>query len=115
MMDVIKVFGEKTKERKRLEAAAALINAEFDEKNATARVDETYWDYGGGIKWTTIIIGDNQVLSPLQMAKVVSGDLRDFTEVVEELVRKHWEHVQLIEALRNPRKAVREGEAQAFE
>ena len=115
MLDVIKVFGEKTKEHKRLEAAAMLINAEFDEKNAIARVGETWWDFGGDIKWTTIIIGDYQALNPLQMAKIVSGNLKEFIEVVEELVQKHWEHVQLIEALRDPGKAVKKGEAQTFE
>jgi hypothetical protein len=100
MIDTIKVYGEKTKEHQRLEAAALIINAEFDSKFAEAIVEDTYFDYGGGVKWTTIIIGDYQALDPMQQAKIVLGDMKDFGEAVTEVIKRHRQHVQLVNAVR---------------
>jgi hypothetical protein len=101
MQDTIKVFGEKTKEHKRLEAAAMLINAEFDGNYGEAEVKDVFWDYGGGVKWTTICFGhEYQALSPMQHAMITVGKMADFAKAVSEVMESHRKHMQLSLALR---------------
>lgn len=100
-MDTIKIYGWKTKERKRLEAAAILINAEFDDSFGDAEVKDVFWDYGGGIKWTTIVFGDQyQALDPLQHAKIVLGNFDEFGKVVGQVVSTRRKHMQLVNHIR---------------
>ena len=100
-MDTIRIYGEKTKEHKRLEAAAMLINAEFDDCFGDAIVKDMFWDYGGGVKWTTIVIdGQYQALDPLQHAKIVLGNMDDFGAVVNEVVGRRRKHMQLVNNIR---------------
>lgn len=101
MTDTIKVYGPKTKEHKRLEAAAMLINAEFGDNYGDAEVRDVFWDYGGGIKWTTICFGnDYQALEPLTHAKITVGNMVDFAEAVSHVIERHKHHMQLASALR---------------
>ena len=100
MTDTIKVFGERTREYQRLEAAAKLVNAEFDYNNAEAAVREVYFDFGGGVMWTTIVIGDYQALDPLQHAKITLGSMADFAGAVQDVIQKHRAHVNLLASVR---------------
>ena len=100
MQDTIKVYGPKTKEYQRLQAAAMLVNAEFGNNYAEAIVEDVFFDFGGGIKWTTLIIGDHQALDPMQHAKITVGKMADFTEAVVEVMEAHKTHMQFTSALR---------------
>ena len=101
-MDTIRTYGPKAKEYMRLKAAADLINAEFDCSNyADAEVRDVYWDYGGGIMWTTICFGNEyQALNPDTHEKIVAGSLTDFAEAVTEVVIRRRKHIELTIALR---------------
>ena len=90
-MDSIKVVGANTKAYKRLQGAATLINAEIEPGYGEAVVEETWFDYGGGLKWTTIIMrthegacGDYQMLNPVQQGKIIYGDLDDVFDAVND-------------------------------
>lgn len=101
MTDTIRVYGEKTKEYRRLQAAADLINAEFDENFGDAEVRDVYWDYGGGIKWTTICFkGEYQALDPRQHAIITTGSITDFASAVLEVVIRHREMMNMSLTLR---------------
>ena len=100
-MDTIKIYGPKTKEHKRLEAAAILINAEFDGCFGDAEVRDVFWDYGGGIKWTTICFGnDYQALNPVQQAMITLGGMGDFSKAVTEVIDTHRKHIELVNHIR---------------
>ena len=100
-MDTIRIYGPKTKEYIRLQAAADLINAEFDSKYGDAEVRDVYWDYGGGIKWTTICFGnDYQALVPDTHEMIVAGSMIDFARAVLDVVIEHREHINLTLNLR---------------
>ena len=100
-MDTIKTYGQKTKEHKRLEAAAILINAEFDDNFGDAVVKDVYWDFGGGLMWTTIVFEEQyQALDPVQHAKIVLGTWDEFGQVVGEVVSRRRKHMQLVNTIR---------------
>lgn len=100
-MDTIRIYAPKTKEHKRLQAAVELINAEFDDNFGDAEVRDVFWDYGGGIRWTTICFGnDYQALDPVQHAKLVLGNMDDFGAVVNEVVSRRRKHMQLVNHIR---------------
>lgn len=110
-MDTIKVYGENTKEHTRLEAATMLINAEFDSHFGDAEVRDMYWDYGGGVMWTTIVFkGDYQALDPLNHAMIVLGNMDDFAAAVKHVIERHRHHIQLVNNLRYGAK--RDGKAE---
>lgn len=95
-MDAIKVVGANTKAYKRLQAAATLINAEIEPSYGEAIVEETWFDYGGGMKWTTIIMrthegacGDYQMLNPFEQGQIMYGDLEDVCEAVKDVIESH--------------------------
>ena len=100
-MDTIRIYGEKTKEYRRLQAAADLINTEFDNNYGDAEVRDVYWDYGGGIKWTTICFkGEYQALDPRKHEMITLGSITDFADAVREVVIKHREMMLLTLDLR---------------
>ena len=99
MTDAIKVFGEQSKEHKKLEAAVLLLNAEKeDDDNGVFEIRDIYFDYGQGWMWTTIILngGDQwssyQALNPKQQAQIVYGDFEDFSKAVWEVLEKREDH-----------------------
>ena len=79
-----------TKEYERLEAAAKLLEA-TSKNYFTYTVRETYFDYGQGWKWTTIICDDNsynswQVGSPRMWEMVITAEtVADIAKAVEEI------------------------------
>ena len=100
-MDTIRTYGPKTKEYIRLQAAVDLINAEFDSKYGDAEVKDVYWDYGGGIKWTTICFGnDSQALDPDMHEMITAGNMIDFARAVIEVVSRRRDHIMLTMTLR---------------
>lgn len=100
-MDTIRIYGPNTKEYKRLQAAVDLINAEINSNFGDAEVRDVFWDYGGGIKWTTIVFGDQyQALNPLQHAKIVLGNFDEFGKVVGQVVSTRRKHMQLVNNIR---------------
>ena len=68
--DTIKVFNRGSDEYEKLDAAAHLISA-FTGKDFY--VGETYFDYGQGWKWTTILGRDYQLLSPRDQENIVTA------------------------------------------
>lgn len=87
--DVIKVFRDRDPEYARLEAAARLARIFSGED---LRVGTTWFDYGQGWQWTTILHHKRsgaqiQVLYPAQQAAVCRGGFDDFTSAVAELIR----------------------------
>lgn len=99
-MDTIRVYGAKTKEHKRLEAAAMLINAEFDDKFGEAEVVDASFDYGEGIQWTTIRFSNTQALTPVQQAMITLGGMGDFSKAVSEVIETHKKHMELVNTIR---------------
>ena len=100
MNKTIRVFGPNTKEYQRLEAAAKLINADFDHNNATARVSEEWFDYPCGIRWTTLLISEYQALNPQQQRDIVDGSLRDFTSACAAVIYTHRERMNALSQIR---------------
>lgn len=100
MTDTIKIYGANTPEHQRMEAAATLINSNFSHNNATARVSDEWFDYEGGVKWTTIMIGAYPALNPLDQAKLASGSLKDFAEVVAAVVETHRSRINMLNNIR---------------
>ena len=100
-MDTIKTYGPKTKEYKRLQAAVDLINAEINSNFGDAEVRDVFWDYGGGIKWTTICFGnDYQALDPDEHELIVAGNMIDFARAVIDVINSRRKHIKLIMKLR---------------
>lgn len=91
--EAISIFSQDSKEHKRLEAAALLINAETKK---LCKVNTVYFDYGQEWSWTTISIESGmksfpmiQALNPVQQKKIVYGTLEEFTDTVKELINKY--------------------------
>lgn len=99
-MDNIRIFGANTKEHQRLEAAVKLINADFEHNNATAKISDVWFDYPGGVMWTTITIGELQALSPQQQKWITQGSLRDFTNACAAAINSHRERVNMLAEIR---------------
>ena len=100
MNKTVRVYGPKTKEYQRLEAAAKLINADFDDNNATARVSDEWFDYPGGMRWTTLLIGEYQALNPQQQREITDGSLREFTYACAAIINTHRERMNMLSAVR---------------
>lgn len=100
MTDTLKIFGANTPERQRLESAAMLINSNFDHNNATARVSDEWFDYEGGVMWTTLMIGPYPALSPQQQKELTSGTLREWSNVVAAIVYAHRERMNMLAEVR---------------
>lgn len=87
MTECIKVFGKDTAEYKLLEAAAAMLTEQSPNKYRYY-VGETYFDFGQGWKWTTIICDNNsewggyQALNPREQEEVLNGNIAGAVESV---------------------------------
>lgn len=87
--DVIKIFQERDPEYARLEAAAALVRLFTGED---LRVETTWFDYGQGWQWTTLIHHKKsdtqlQALYASQQAAICRGNFNTFMSAVAELIR----------------------------
>lgn len=100
MNDTIKIYGASTPERQRLESAAMLINSNFNPNHATARVSDEWFDFEGGVKWTTLMIGAYPALNPLQQAMITRGSLEDYTKVVAAVIVAHRDRMNMLTAVR---------------
>ena len=100
MTDTLKIFGANTPERQWLESADMLINSNFDHNNATARVSDEWFDYEGGVMWTTLMIGPYPALNPQQQTALTAGNIKDFANVVSAVVRTHWERISMLNDVR---------------
>lgn len=100
MNKTIRVYGPNTKEYQRLEAAAKLINADFDHNNATARVSDEWFDYPGGMRWTTLLISECQALNPQQQKDITDGTLREFTNACAAVIYTHRERMNMLAEVR---------------
>jgi len=100
MTDTLKIFGANTPERQRLESAAMLINSNFDSNHATARVSDEWFDYEGGLMWTTLMIGQYPALNPQQQRELTSGSLREFTNVCAAVIYAHRERMNMLAEVR---------------
>ena len=100
MANTIRVFGPNTPEHKRLEAAAILINSEFDHNHATARVSDEWFDYPGGVMWTTIVIGEQQYLTPEQQNWITQGTPRELTNAVVSVTASYRERMNALSEIR---------------
>lgn len=100
MANTIRVFGPNTQENQRLQAAAILINSEFDSNHATARVSDEWFDFPGGVMWTTITIGDQQYLTPEQQEAITQGSPREFTNAYVSVIYSYRERMNKLTGIR---------------
>lgn len=83
---MITKYAKGSKEYKALEAAAALLTATAN--RTVYKVDETYFDYGQGWKWTTVIAyrddgGTWQALNPREHGLITDvGTVEAISEAV---------------------------------
>lgn len=82
---MIKHYNRDTMEYKALETAAAMLTAVA--KRTTYRVEDTYFDFGAGLKWTTVIAYRDdgstwQALMPREHDMILAGDIRAAVELV---------------------------------
>lgn len=89
----IAVFNPGTPEHDRLRRAARIF---MDRTGVAACVRETYFDFGQGWKWTTILVGpagtnQYQALNPAQQETVLYGDQARADAVAEEMVTAYRE------------------------
>ena len=102
----ITIWANNTIEYKRLELFKAHLDVIITENNLPiiASIQTTYFDYGQGWLWTTIIITElnndscinsYQLLYPARHEKIVFGNNYDICEVAEkvkeELIKRHKE------------------------
>lgn len=99
MTDTIKVFGVHTPERQRLESAAMLINSNFDYYHASAKVEDAWFDFEGGVRWTTLTVGGVPV-SPQQQIELTTGTFREFAAVVSVVVNAYRDRIQALTSVR---------------
>lgn len=81
-MNTIKVFDRESTEHKRLEVAASLMTLKSP-CGYRYEVGETYFDFGQGWRWTTVLkVGKDgwQALSPREQEDIVSGDIDEAVE-----------------------------------
>lgn len=84
----IRVFPVDSPEYKRLEAAAALM-AKWSGRGVRYKVGKTWFDYGAGLEWTTIIASREnddswQALYPAQQERILTADS------LEEAVKSYF-------------------------
>ncbi|MCD8397501.1 MAG: hypothetical protein LUD12_10055 [Lachnospiraceae bacterium] len=79
-MEAIQVFDKNSIEHKKLELAAAMMTF-LSPDGKRYRVAETWFDYGAGMTWTTILgesgldaYPEYQALYPTQQKKVLESD-----------------------------------------
>ena len=86
-MNTIKVFEKGSKEYKKLELAAAMLEL-LSDNDTKYVVDETYFDFGQNWKWTTISIPERnvQVLYPPEQEQIVTAaSIKDIVDAVEKV------------------------------
>ena len=93
-MDTIRTYDHDTDEYARLLTAARVLTA-ISPKHITYTVEDTYFDYGQGWMWTTIIannpsstFGDYQVLCPRDHEKILLTD--DMLATLSEIRADKW-------------------------
>ena len=93
-MSAIKVFDYGSEEYARLSAVASVLTV-LSPKGYSYDVGVTYFDYGQGWKWTTILCdggkwgdfgnwGGYQALNPREQEKIING--ADVIEVAKEIL-----------------------------
>ena len=87
---MIKVYEAYEQEYKALRVAAAALEMQSP-NNTVYRVEDTYFDFGRGLIWTTIIAhpvtgNDWQVLNPHEHDLITSCDLDCIYEAVHSVV-----------------------------
>ena len=79
MTECIKIFNPGTPEHDRLTLAAALMNI-YSPRGYRYYVGETYFDYGQGWRWTTVLCDDKsqwggyQALNPREQEEIITGN-----------------------------------------
>ena len=93
MNEAITIFTEKSREYKRLLAAAALIESETGK---SCKIDNTLFDAGQNWAWTTILIESGmasfpyvQALTPRQQTDIVFGKIDLWLKTTQEIIAKH--------------------------
>lgn len=86
------------KELDRLSAAAILVTS-FT--GFPTYVEDVYWDYDAGIRWTTLVtykddptvtdspLNSYQMLTPKQHSNLIDGDIDVFFDTVRDLCENH--------------------------
>lgn len=86
-MSAIRIFAKDSQEYKMLEKTAEMLT-EKSPNGYVYKVEETYFDYGQGWKWTTVIAhtpdGDSyQALSPREQGLIVEEGICDLETTVK--------------------------------
>lgn len=93
MTEPVLVFEPDSTEYKRLEAAAAFIQAETRKK---CKVDITYFDHGQNWKWSTILLFDTnvfqkgiwvQILTPRWQEAICYGSPKAWLHTVQDIIQ----------------------------
>lgn len=92
-MEMIKVYDRNSDEYTRLEMACIVLNR-FARKGTRYHVEDTYFDYGQGWKWTTIIATkldgrQYQALNPHNYTRIITAP-DTLTTVGEIIADKYW-------------------------
>lgn len=101
-MDVIREYERDSIERRKLEAAAKVLNAYTD---ARITVKETYFDYGQDWKWTTLIADCGgwstfQLLYPKQQENLIFADPDEFYRWIQEVIEMVNKHIDRAKGVR---------------
>ena len=91
-MEIIRTYSPDTDEYARLETASKVLTA-VSPKHITYTVEDTYFDYGQGWEWTTIIAHrpdgeEYQVLYPRDYEKILLTD--DMLSTLVEVRADKW-------------------------
>lgn len=100
MDNTINIFPKGTIERAKLQNFADHMNSMPGNSNIQYEVGETYFDFGQGWKWTTIIahdrtrekdsvLGSWQALTPKDQENILSDYASAMDELAQRLAKRH--------------------------
>lgn len=90
--DFIKIFNRNSKEYQKIRAVAEILTL-YNDVGAFFCVDDTFFDFGENLKWTTIVggkpysnDGQYQLLYPGQLEIIINGTFYDVSNVIFDLL-----------------------------
>lgn len=90
MSEYIKVFGADAPERDKLNRVAHILTG-LSPRGYHYSVGETYFDYGQGWRWTTVLCdggnyGGYQALNPAEQEQIILADIADLPRIAHEIL-----------------------------
>ena len=83
-METLRILRDGERAYRNMEAVCAILNA-LCETDTVYEVGNTYFDFGAGIKWTTIINNHKtQILYPVHWERIVTAETaRELADIVD--------------------------------